>query len=178
MRMTMCVLFCSTACLLPAAAETPAAGLDPVVRELAGIRASLAKLTGLLEEGRAGRQADLLMRRIGRKEARLSSLESRLRSARERKASDEEQLAQIEAYRISVEKELRLARDRGEPVQAGEAERQILQVEVEEQRFKDRLDRAETRIRELEDEVAESREAVEDLDLRLDEILALMDESD
>jgi chromosome segregation ATPase len=178
MKKTICILICWMICLLPVSAEPAAEDAGAVARELAGIRASLDRLAGLLQDARAGQHAQLLLRRIERREVRLATLEARLRSQQGNKAGDEEQLAQIVTYRTTVDDEIRAARDRGELVPAQKSEMMIRQIEAEEKNLKERIERSATRIRDLEDEVAEGREAIEDLDLRLEEILALMDESD
>ena len=178
MKILMSVLICAGACLGPMAAEPPARVEDPVARELAGIRSSLDRLTAALLEVRVSRRADLLLRRIERREVRLATLEARLRSARGSLDGEQEQLAQIEIYRHQVESEIREARERGEPDPRGEADLMMQQIDVQETTVKDRIQRLETGIRDLEDQIAEGREAIEDLDLRLEEVLALMDESD
>jgi len=178
MKKTICILICTAICMIPVSAESNSGDPDGVARELAGIRASLDRLAGLLQDARAGQRAQLLLRRIERREVRLATLEARLRSLQGDKASDEEQLAQIVMYRTSMDDEIRAARDRGELVPAEQSETMILQIETEEKSLKDRIERSAARIRDLEDQIAEGREAIEDLDLRLEEILALMDESD
>ena len=178
MKQMICILFCSAICLIPVSAEPAAGDPETVARELAGIRASLERLAVLLQASQAGERAQLLLRRIERKEVRLAGLESRLLSARSNKANDEEQLAQFGMYRSQMEEQVRKARERGEPGVDDQIENILLQTEAEEKRLVARIESLETQIRELEDQVAERREAIEDLDLRLEEILALMDESD
>jgi len=178
MKQPICIVICSLLCLAAPAAEPAPGEPDPVARELAGIRSSLDRLTAALEEVRVSRRADLLLRRIERREVRLATLEARLRSARGSLDGEQEQLAQIEIYRHQVESEIREARERGEPDPRGEADLMMQQIDVQETTVKDRIQRLETGIRDLEDQIAEGREAIKDLDVRLEEVLALMDESD
>ena len=173
----ICILICSAICMSGASAAPETGDKDAVVRELAGIRVSLDRLAVLLQESRSGERALLLLRRIERREVRLATLEARLNSARSSRQNDEEQLAQIEVYRAQVDEEIRAARERGDQGIEGQFDNMIRQTEMEEERLKARIESIDAMILALEDQVAEGREAIGDLDLRLDEILALMDES-
>ncbi len=175
MNKSICVLICSAVCLLPAAAQAP--GPDPVVRELARIRASLDRLAELLEEARAGQQADLLLRRIDRKERRLIPLESRLRSVRQQRENVEEEQMQVAAYREQFEEEMRAARDRGENPEQG-SRLVTEQIETQEEALEKRMERLDLLIRQLEDQIAEHLEEIEILEAALEEMLARWPGSD
>jgi chaperonin cofactor prefoldin len=171
----VCLAFCiSGLCGSPAVAEPDS---DPVVLELERVRASLERLVELLEDAQAGQRAELILRRIERKERRLLPLESRMQDVREELSLLEQETAEFEGFREQFDQELRDARERGE---SDDREARMIreQIDRREEELEKRKESLELRIRRLEDEVAERREEIALLEASLEEKLADLPDSD
>ncbi len=171
MKQVICILLCSAACVLPAVAESNDNDPDPVVSELARVRASLDRLVQLLEDAQAAQQAELLLRRIERRERRLLPLESRLRTAREDLVQLDEELVKFAAYREQLDEEIRAATGRGESSEP-EAGLILDRLDAEKTGMERRKEQLELRIRQLEDQVAEQLEEIEFMEGSLEEMVA------
>ena len=144
---------------------------DAAAGELAGINRTLARLVGMFESSLRLQQADLVLKRIELRERRLEPAERALRGARESLDDQEthlEQLAEmLESFREDLQAEMRDGLDQPR----SETRRTIGEVEAALRTEETRRDNVVRRIRDLEDEIAEGRERIEELEEVLQELL-------
>ena len=150
----------------PMSADAPTSELG---EDVAGIRQALDRLVVLLETVQDHQRVDLLLKRIELRERRLAQLERRLRSAQSDVEGLEDELVQMRAMKDQEKAELdELSRTReiddGDRLRLKGIERAEVGVEA-------RLVEARIRVRKSEDELADGREEIENLDEMLLELL-------
>ena len=157
----------------PASAQQGRVVTDPaeqMLEDVSGIHDTLVRLVDLLESLHTHQKIDLLIKRIELKERRLAPLARRLRSAESQVENLETETARTNMWRDQVQEELDVNVVRGGQVPDG-AREQLAQAERELERLDVELEAERFRVRRLEDELAEGREDIEDLDAMLLELL-------
>jgi chromosome segregation ATPase len=138
-----------------------------LAREMAGVRRSLDHIGELLERLLAGQETDLLLRRIALKERRLDPVLDELTRLRRDHDDAEAEKGQMLAYLESLADEVTRGQLSGEDVAALQSEREQVENIVAAQ--EETLRSLETRIAEIENEVADARDDIEILEEILEE---------
>ena len=151
-------------------AELPEA-TERMLEDVSGIHQSLERLVGLLETLREHQKVELLIKRIELKERRLAPMESRLRSAENTVKGIEDELTRLRTMREQIEEALNDNEIRGEATPEDGSREMLVHIERELEVLGVQVEAERLRARELEDDLAEGREDVEDLDEMLIELL-------
>ena len=150
--------------------DAPAAAPEQVVRELAGIQASLDDLVTLLSTMRRNQDADLILRRIEMHERRLAPIEQRLDSNKREQLEAEEGIGNVREWMQQTEEAIREIEREGDEVPI-EARREATMGESELQRLTLRLETLRLQQIELENSLLDGHDEVEILDDLLEELL-------
>ncbi|MCP3981578.1 MAG: hypothetical protein GY716_19945 [bacterium] len=162
----LCCLLGALLLALPAAGEPVTIENPDVLQELGGIRKALDRLVGLLETAEGHQRVELLLKRIDLKERRLIPREQALEGAQEEVRSLE-----LEAERM----EQMLEEGSHFQIQAGMNEEALAEMERQVRAavgdINRRMEGARARAQRLDNEVAEGRDELEDLDDMLMDLL-------
>ena len=164
MRTRIVVLVCLVWLIAVPASRAQDAATARVAEEIAGVHASLDRLVELLETLLENQQVDLLLKRIDLLERRLEPTARRVRGAENGLESFESETNNLKAMlaqqKEQVEAEIRNGAD---PTQA-DSQRLVEELEAMIEFHETRVAEKTTSLRELEDELARRREAIEILD--------------
>jgi len=152
----------------PAPAATEEA-LPRLVEEVSGLNRSVVQLVSLMERAFEQRKVDLLMRRIQLEESRVAPLESRVRSMQDevdnRELEHKRFNDMLEAQREVVQDLLRAGSE------VAESERSMIdELETHMKSMLRETDDRRMKLQQLENELADRREDIEDLDDMLTEL--------
>jgi chromosome segregation ATPase len=165
--------------VLVALAVAPVAGqpastdlISPQLAEdLKGIRSALDRLVALHEVDQRHREVELLLKRIGLRERRLEPLQTRLQYAEVEVRNHEDQLKTLEKMREQHEDLLKEEIKDGTDTPRSETRRMLEDLQRTRKSVSERVEAAEIRLRQLQDEIAEEQEEIEILDEMLTELL-------
>lgn len=155
------------------AQESPGSGTD-LVREVAALRKSVEELVSLLDGAVHHQRVELLLKRLELKQRRVSPLEGELRGARQQLNDLENERRHMEGMleesQAAVTEDIRSGTDRPDSenramVEQGETALKFIDGEIESE---------ERRIRDLEDEIVDGREAIETLENTIEELFATL----
>jgi chromosome segregation ATPase len=151
--------------------DAPPATPEEVVRELAGIRASLDELVTLLSTMRRNQDADLILRRIEMHERRLAPLERRLDANKRDQLNTEQSIGDIQNWvRQAEERILDVEREGREEVPL-EMRHEVDRGQTELERLAEKLETLRRQQIEIENSMFAGRDDVEILDDLLEDLL-------
>lgn len=150
----------------------PAAGQegDDITRELRRLNDQLQQIGVSLDALLANQKAQLIVRRIELEERRLAPLDREVRGARGDVRNKEAEIRQTRTYRDTTEEELEAAIRAGEELDGPQRSELKLMDEMI-KNLETELGAFQSRVFELEDDLARGRERVESLDEQLMELL-------
>jgi len=149
----------------PSVAQQPAAEPD-LAREMAGVNRSLEQMAAMLERLLENQKTDLVLKRIEMRERRIAPLETELRERHGELVTSQAELDRLEDLKEDWNDRLREA--------ARTDENAAIELRVMQQQFEQAHGKQnsrhlalEERVRQLEDELAEGREVIQDLEALL-----------
>ena len=145
--------------------------LAMAAEDLKGIRAALDRLVLLQETDRRQREMELVLKRIELRERRLGPLETRLQHAEVDLRNNEEQLKSLESMRVQHKDRLAEEIKDGTDARRSETRRMLDDIDRTMDSVTERGEDSTTRLRQLEDEIADQKEEIEILDEMLAELL-------
>lgn len=160
------------AAVLVVLAPTPVTGAQPPApvpqgvsepalgQELAGIRAALDQIAGLLRRQLEEQRLELILRRVDLAEARLTPLEGALRGARDQRLGVDQERKQLEARLEQLARQVEEDDEAVRDMPEGDILRFTSELTLEIRLLGDRLRDLDLRIVEMENEIATDRDLV------------------
>ena len=172
-RSISCAAFASYAGLAVALfGASPAASQASLEQEVSGIRSALEEIVVLLRAQASDQRAELLLRQLTIKSARLSPIESELRSARTSLAEVEDEIVRLEIYESEIEdRRLRLEGRVDNEAELEGLRMEQAQVIIGAKEAETRRWQFEQRVVELENQQRRLLDEVATLEQRIDELL-------
>ena len=142
-----------------------------VVQQMVELNRSLDHIAHALQTVLGNQKVDLLIKRIELDERRLSPLGEELRRARDSVRAEQEEIAQMEGIQEQLQRQIDEAVRVGADPRSVEERQQQNHLETMIEVGRERLEAAERRVIDLENDVARGRDRIAILDEQLQELL-------
>ena len=161
-----------TAVSVPAVAEESGeSGSTALVKEVAGLRASVDELVNLLERHMGYQKTELMLKRIDLKQRQLEPLERELRNKKDLLESRHEEIDQLRMFQGQIEKEIDDEIREGTDSPDSDSRQYREDVELQRGKLEERIVDLERAILDLEGEVGYRQRELEDLEDILEDFL-------